>query len=179
MTKPALVTDTDPWAAFPPELRGARLEEALATAVPGEWPEDDPFVVAEQPAAIAEVLIDVHHPELAPARLAVLFKQQMAHGERLRLGSMRRAAGLLGFLGDVDFVMLVNWKAWRVLGAVQRVALIDHELYHAGLDAKGRWTLIHHDVEEFAAVVGRWGLWRPDLVTFAAQIELFPKDRTA
>jgi len=95
------------------------------------------------------------------------------------LGKMKRAAGLLLYLGERDFVMLVNWTTWGALEVPQRIALIDHELCHAGVDAEtGKWGLLHHDVEEFGDVVRRWGLWLPDLKEFGtvirAQLEIFP-----
>ena len=64
---------------------------------------------------------------------------------------------------------------------LQRDALLDHELCHAEVkldrvtgepleDERGRicWRLRGHDVEEFAAIISRRGIWKRDLEHFFA-----------
>lgn len=181
MSAPAkTLADVAKW--LPKELRGHReaLESALATAVPGNWPEGEAFLPAEQPEAIGQALIEALHRELRPARMAFVFKKMMRRGgAHLSLAKMKRSSGLLLYLGERDFVMIVNWTSWGALEVPQRIALIDHELCHAGVEAEnGKWILLHHDVEEFGDVVRRWGLWLPDLKSFGdvlrAQLEIFP-----
>lgn len=60
------------------------------------------------------------------------------------------------------FVIEVAEPIWEVSTPEQRIALVDHELSHCGVGEKGL-ALYPHDVEEFAGVVARRGLWRKDL----------------
>lgn len=49
----------------------------------------------------------------------------------------------------------------------QRVALVDHELCHFHINEDGELKMRAHTVEEFAEVVKRHGLWKPDVEWFA------------
>lgn len=53
------------------------------------------------------------------------------------------------------------------LSDAQRVALVDHELCHCRIDAKGNPKIRAHSIEEFSDVVRRHGLWKPDVQWFA------------
>jgi hypothetical protein len=156
----------------------SKLERALAVADITAWPERTRLLPAHQPEAIGDVLVDALHHQLSHARVAYLFAESMGQDDRVTLGKAARASAKIRLLGDRDYVIDFNWTAWLKLTAEQRVALVDHELCHcAGRNEKGAWTMRHHDVEEFTAIVGRHGLWTPDLQAFAvpaaAQLELF------
>ncbi len=84
---------------------------------------------------------------------------------------------------DVDAIVQINGEAWEALRESQRVALVDHELTHLEVNTTGAGDIIHnpqtgrpmlrsvsHDVEEFASVIERHGLWRPDLEMAAEAI---------
>lgn len=77
----------------------------------------------------------------------------------------------LAFYSDKDFLVEVNWSAWRLLSGPQRVALIDHELCHFSISQSEKGdtlkTILGHDVEEFHDIVSRWGLWHAPLKMFA------------
>lgn len=60
-----------------------------------------------------------------------------------------------------DFTMWFAADAWAGFSELQRDALMEHELFHAGYDDKGKPLLITHDFEEFNAVIYRYGLWGP------------------
>lgn len=158
----------------------ARLETALAQPLLGSWPEDARFRHADQPAALGGVLIEGLHRHLTSARIAYLFVEQMHDGEKVTLAKVGKASALIAYLADFDFVLKVNWTAWRELTAEQRIALIDHELCHCGVDAEtSAYVMLHHDIEEFGQIVRRWGFWTEDLEGFAvevgAQLELLDK----
>jgi hypothetical protein len=135
-------------------------------------------------AAIASNLIAEHHTQLAEAPIVYVFREQATRSKgRLVLGRARRITGLNAFLvalaaGDVSddeseeghdfFVMEITQDMWATATEVQKAALIDHELSHFAIDTeKGSFTIRGHDIEEFAAVVARHGLWQPDLEVFA------------
>lgn len=65
-------------------------------------------------------------------------------------------------LEPIDILMTLNGDEWKQLTTLQREAVIAHELCHVELGEKG-YELVPHDVEEFARVVKRYGLWKHDL----------------
>jgi hypothetical protein len=154
------------------EKKRTNIESAFLSAVPSDWPEGEAFMWADQAQALAQVLIPVLHEHLVNARLAYLFKESMKLGpDRIKLGTAQRAAAQLEYLSDHDFVLTFNHEAWRTLSMEQRIALVDHELCHCGCDLeKSRFGIMHHDVEEFGAVIRRWGLWKPDLANFGKDV---------
>lgn len=163
---------------LPKSLTACReaLEKALRVAVLGEWPlvapeKDSPFEDAPQPQAIAQALLWELHPHLTGARIAYVFKKEMAGKGKVKLGTAKKASAELTHFAEYDFVLSFNWTYWRDLTALQRIALVDHELMHCGRnDAGTGYTMIPHDVEEFGAIVRRYGLWKPDLEQFARAI---------
>lgn len=171
----------------PLDGRRAELENALQVAIPAGWTKGEKFMPADQPKAIGEVLVGILHLHLRPAQTAYLFREKMKRRDRVGLGKAKKASPTLVYLTGFDLVIEFNWTQWKLLTPEQRIALVDHELCHLAQDdtdvEKGpRWLLRHHDVEEFAEVVRRWGLWLPDLQEFntaakRAQVELFPPDR--
>lgn len=165
---------------LPDALEGHRagLEAALNAPVPGEWPEDRQYVDAAQPTAIASTIIEPLHPHLGPASIVHLFKQELTKSsDRVQLGKAKKASALIQALTERDFIILYSWRTWKLLRPLQRIALVDHELCHCGVDAEtGKWQIVHHDIEEFGGVVVRWGLWKQDLVAFGhamQQLDLF------
>ena len=116
----------------------------------GSWPNDDPsFVVADEVEKIAERLIEEKKLLYAcgEAKIAYLFKREMPR----KRGEMRKVSGPVGFLaqGSPDFVMVINWDAWRFMSRAQRYRLVYHELRHIGVDDKGKLTLVDHEFEGF------------------------------
>ena len=83
---------------------------------------------------------------------------------------------MLGYLPDYLVVLNAAW--WQSASAEQREALLYHELCHVkqAVDQYGAlkfdrdgypvWTLVSHDLEEFNAVVARYGAWQGDIASF-------------
>jgi hypothetical protein len=132
---------------------------------------------------IAERLIATveRHELLGDVRVDYVFIDQapVSRG-RLILGRARKVTGLSAYLANgrptsdpnLDgftvreplFVIEISFDTWRTLTTAQKEALVDHELCHCrvGIDEKTNgWKLstVGHDVEEFACVVERHGLW--------------------
>ena len=132
---------------------------------------------ADEARVIAQRLIADHHPHLEQARIRYLFTDQTRKKcDRVRLGSAQKLSPLLRYLTSgenrsvedgADFIVLIGQIEWGLLEASQRRALVDHELEHCGheVDVNGttKWVIRGHDVEEFAAVITRHGLWSHDL----------------
>lgn len=83
----------------------------------------------------------------------------------------RREFQLVEWFGDVpDFLLTFHAASAEAADDRAWCALVDHELRHCGQardrfgaprftgDGAPIWTLVSHDVEEFAAVVRRWGV---------------------
>lgn len=140
---------------------------------------------------IAAPLIEAHHDHLKKIRIEFVFRSEAARsGGQLVLGKARKVSGLNALLSlpeaeieDVDettsddqdfFVVEIAHDTWMWMEDKQRRALVDHELCHCRIeyDDDGALKLVvaAHDVEEFAAVVERWGLWKPDLTRFVRAI---------
>lgn len=163
-------------------MTSAAIRDALATVVPGgEWPKDRKVRSAEQPGAIGDVLVQHVHKHLVNVSIGYLFRENMGERDRATLAKASKTSGPLEWYSRHAFLVQVNWTSWLTLSPEQKVALIDHELAHFGLeDTKNgtNYVMIAHDVEEFTAIVQRWGLWRPDLRKMSAamaQRDLFEK----
>ncbi|HEX5678715.1 MAG TPA: putative metallopeptidase [Alcanivorax sp.] len=78
-----------------------------------------------------------------------------------------------------DFIMILDAGYWDSVDAKLREILVFHEMCHMALkinndgdmvidDETGRpkWKLVGHDVEEFTAVVARYGAWNDELRRF-------------
>jgi hypothetical protein len=161
------------------------LDEALATPLLMTWDDEESFADAAQPAAIAAVLVDAIHTHLVNAQIGYLFRKDIKRRGQVVLGQASKVGGKLAHFSHLDFLIEINWERWILLDSTRRIALMDHELEHCGVDdtEKGeKFVLVPHDVEEFNSIARRWGIWRPQLAQFAdalgtgQQLGLFPLD---
>ena len=130
----------------------------------------DKFSLAPEVELVAHDLIEDHHSHLIGARIKYLFR----HGKwekkhRQTLGQAKLAAEDIRFIAEFDFIITVSLDAWNYADSGTRMALVDHELYHCQDtstpdDDEPSWGISDHDVQEFVAVVSRYGLWEKDLV---------------
>lgn len=127
------------------------------------------FKAAPEVEAIAKDLIEQHHGHLIEAKVAYLFREGtwVSKGRDV-LAKPCKVSDRDRFLSGYDFVIVVNSETWGYLTPEQRVALLDHELCHCVRQGEQRdgspiWGLAGHDVEDFAQVVKRHGLWQNDL----------------
>lgn len=146
------------------------------------------FFPAPDVKEIADELINKHHKHLVGVRLDILFSETTPkRGGKDIWGSMRKVSSLAAYLGadktdqergvnDPFFVMTISQPIWDELDEKNRIALVDHELCHAAveLDEEEESVLgtMGHDVEEFACIIERHGLWRKsvqDLVEAAVK----------
>lgn len=161
------------------------------------------YTLAPDVRDIAQDLIVNYHQHLMNVRVEYLFmdKTPVSKG-KATWGRMRKVTGLSAFLstiphedklmgfnydivdgGDICnqpfFVMEVSAEIWGQLDDKQRRALVDHELSHCWRDEDDQLVLLSHDIEEFAGVIKRHGLWRPDLEMFmekSGQMALFGRE---
>ena len=132
-------------------------------------------------------LVQQFHSELKDARIALAWNlgwRPDVDG-RVILGKCKKASDLDRELADYDFVIILRQSFWIDLRTTdaQRAALLDHELMHAAVrcddrtgepivDERGRvvYRTRKHDIEEFADVVSRHGLWTRDLELVGGEI---------
>lgn len=115
--------------------------------------------------AVANRVITRHHPDLLDAKVGFIFQDEASKkddkyvlGSATKVTDKQRSVGL-----DLDFIVTVAMDMWQELDQNQREALIDHELCHCDF-RMGYARMRGHDFEEFACIVERYGLWKPDLV---------------
>lgn len=185
MTSAAKATPV-PAIQWPKVMAKETLDRLMAALVVPEelavWPEGEKVLTAAGPKTIAAVLLDAFHGLVHNRRFACLWVENLVSGGETKLATATRASNVIRHIGQVDFILKFNWTAWQRLSGFQRAALVDHELQHCSFDLeKNAAVIVPHDIEEFGAIVRRWGLWRPDLVRFAddvkqAQLELWGQD---
>lgn len=163
----------------PDELNAAKILAAVEKEpTPREWPEGAKYLEAPQCSAIAELMIPRLHKHLVGALIGYVFREEMAGRSRVVLAKAAKAGGALAWLTGYDFLISFNFNRWLELELGARCALVNHELSHFEKDHEtGKFFVVGHDLEEFHAIVRRWGFWKPDLVSFAevvkVQLELF------
>jgi len=112
---------------------------------------------------IAEKLIPEFHNHLKDKPIMYLFNA----GKMSDWATMAKRSAKEVYISGYLFLMEVNHAQWLLLSEEGRIALVDHELCHAGIDLEsGDTMIIDHDVEEFGAIVQRRGFWREDLKLF-------------
>lgn len=131
---------------------------------------------------LLEKIVHEHHSALRDARIALAWCTSWKPDVdgRVTLGKCKKASDLDRELMAFDFVILLRRSFWRdsEVSDAQRLALLDHELCHAAVkydqhgepeeDDRGRivYRIRKHDIEEFADIVERHGLYKRDLERF-------------
>ena len=112
------------------------------------------------------------HKELKPYKVAYVEVPTMNKNGDPVLARIKIASAMEKHLSGKDIIMKVNGEAWPTLSDKQRLALIDHEFCHVTVDEEsGNLTNVNHDLEEFADIVRRHGLWEKGVRIFADQLK--------
>lgn len=134
-----------------------------------------------EPYKILEEIVAKDRADLADVKLALAWRVGWRPDANniLTLGRCRKRGDLDRELDGFDVVILLNKEAWAALKPKEKQALIFHELCHAQVvydsdgepkrDDLGRQVMRirKHDIEEFRAVVERFGTWTQDLAAIA------------
>src|SRR5438105_3913729 len=132
-------------------------------------------------------LVTAHHPDLLGAQIALAWCTSWKPDVDgiVTLGKCKKASDLDRELAVYDFIILLRESFWTdpLVTDVQRRALLDHELCHAAVklddhgepveDERGRvvYRVRKHDLEEFTAIVERYGMYKKDLEAFVRALE--------
>lgn len=105
----------------------------------------------------------------------MLAKNTITRNGKQVLGRAAKASDQQYLLHGYRFTVTVDAETWHKLPE-KREPLLFHELLHCAVDVDDEGVTRHsirpHDLEEFGAVVERFGLWDRDLKQFARQMEL-------
>lgn len=150
----------------PPRLK-ARPDEHDLYGIPDDL--DGPILAPPDVTAIAQKVREKHHRQRlsAAAKIAYVLVPGHKGGGRHWIGRAEAVNGHRRLLCPADFIIRIDWRAWRRLWDHQREALIDHELEHCivEVDAKGneKNAIREHDLMEFCAIYERHGAWLRDI----------------
>ena len=103
-------------------------------------------------------------------KLVFTNKEMKSKGKRV-LGKAMACNKREKFLHGHDFVIIIDKQFWEIHEDM-REPLLMHEMLHCGQNEDESATTIPHDLEEFGAVVRRYGLWRTDVKHFSNQLQL-------
>lgn len=129
----------------------------------------------------AEMLIREHHRCIEDARICFVMRSEaQKRGNRYILGQASKVPAKMQPHFEYDFLIWLSRDDYNAMDTGQREALIDHELAHCRPNAEGGWKIREHDIQEFAEVIGRHGLWTAELremehATNVYQASLFEK----
>jgi len=144
------------------------------------------YMDAPEVKQIADELIPKYHSHLIDmdVRIDYVFcsKTPKRNGKEV-WGTCRKVTNLNAHLAGQEspfFVITISEPVWGVLPPDKRKALVDHELCHAesqynqkedddGEDDVIKLSIRPHDVEEFACIIRRHGLWRDDVKDFVQE----------
>jgi len=115
-------------------------------------------------------LIKQYHPDLASVdkEIAIVMREKAGKsGGQVVLGKTKKAPGLLGVLGPVDYKFIIELAGdeWNNLTDKQRVALMDHHLCACSVDidevsGEIKCSLRAPDFVGFRDELERHGIWR-------------------
>lgn len=137
--------------------------------------------------AIAAKLIAEHHPHLQGVPIRYVFRDKASTtAGKIQLGRARLLSGVSAFLGcdeeerqellqaqgrEAFFVIEIPFNLWKDMDDATKRALVDHQLCHCyaweeedkEAGAVRKLAIVPHDLEEFACVIARHGLWQKDV----------------
>lgn len=124
----------------------------------GYWPSEEPYRVLDEGTAIKEFIVKRYREDLRPFGIVVVFQEEVPPvNRRGRLGTMTKLPGKMKFLTQYDAVVSLGFREWTRLTDADRQRLVHHELEHLEV-IEGKVGLRGHDFEDFASIVGLYGL---------------------
>ncbi len=131
------------------------------------------FRDAEQVEMLATGLIPNHHPELATARIKYVFVSKgSSKGGLMVPGKVRKLSGLLEWALEFDFLIEVAEDQWVQFDSHAHTALVDHLLERCTAeetdDGHVNWKTREPEVQEFATILSRYGVWHKGLTGFVS-----------
>ena len=131
-------------------------------------PKGPKYADAPEVQELAKKQIEDHHGSLVEARIVYLYRNgKWTSKGRTVLGKSKLAAEDARFVGNYDFIIIINLEAWNRAGGKTREAMVDHYLTccNREVDRAGnnKWGIAEPDVHEFISIVRRHGVWEEEL----------------
>lgn len=131
------------------------------------------YTFNEEARKLAKRIIKKHHGHLRGLPIVHVFqdkgkKKKPVKGKQ-EWARASKVPDRYRFIMDKNpvFMITYNKQIWDGISDRKKKALVDHELAHCGYSAdKGRAYMIHHDLEEFKAILKRHGLWTDGVKDF-------------
>lgn len=123
---------------------------------------------------LCQELVRLHHPDLLECSIGLIFRSEAPRsGNKQTWGAARKVSAQEYHFTKTDFVIWLAHDVWYgVLTETQQRALLDHELCHCEFNVDSRTAKTRgHDLEEFACIVERYGIWRQDIEPMAQAIQ--------
>jgi len=135
------------------------------------------FDKSKEAESISRDLISKYHTSLINSKIAYLFKNKpILKGGKVVIATAEKCSvksnALVKYDDEdtdaFDFIITISYPAWNRLNDKQRIAIIDHELEHCLITedentGDKKISIVSHDVEEFASIIRRHGLYKEDL----------------
>jgi len=128
---------------------------------------------APEIAELAWELIQAHHPGLQEATIVYLVSSKDAKQNGVPIvGQASKVTDKERLVHDtnVQFVLTIHGKNFGPLSDKQKSAHLDHLLCHCRL-YEGSPHIVPHDLDEFAGVISRHGLYDVGAIAIAAAIQ--------
>ncbi|MCG9891063.1 MAG: hypothetical protein MH252_08310 [Thermosynechococcaceae cyanobacterium MS004] len=144
-------------------------------AVPDQKESGD-FADCPQPVydVLSVVLATDEHRSLSTYKFRLLFKKKISHRKgRRTLATVKILSPQERLISDgADILIVIDWFFWMGNPEKQE-PLLFHELCHLQLDEESNLVSVGHDLEEFRAVIEKYGDWNRDVLPFAKAIKQF------
>lgn len=141
------------------------------------------YTPADEVKQIAEELIPKYHSHLEECKVRidyVFISKTPSKGGKDVWGTCRKITNLNAHLAGEEepfFVITISEPVWNVLPPDKKIVLVDHELCHAWAEFDDdednpdavKLSILPHNVEEFAAIIRRHGLWSEDVKSFVEE----------
>ena len=122
-------------------------------------------------------LLEFYH--LRSFKIKFLFaKKEMKKAGKIVLGKASKFAEKDRLIHPYHFLIILSEEFWNRCPE-SREPLLYHELCHCGVNDDFEPKILAHDLEEFGAVVRRYGFWLEDIRRFSHQLELFDERRAS
>ena len=124
---------------------------------------------------ICSEIIRKHHKSLRGFYIGVIaWEGERKSGGSLVLGKARKVSeNMRPLMADemIDAVIEISADFWSSATSNQKRALMDHELHHLDVNENDQLAMRGHDIEEFNAVIRRYGFWLEDVHRTAAAVQ--------
>lgn len=146
------------------------------------------YAIDSELKILGDQLIAKHHPNLKLIKIGYMYREEASVSDgRVTAGMAIRCDDRNWALHKTDALVEIAKDVWDDASPEFREALMDHELKHIDIrfdedgspimdEATGRFKvyLRHHDIEEFADILKRYGAYHDSLRAF---LEAFGKKK--